>query len=72
MDEDRCHLNGLAMDAGKPAFVTAVSRSNTIDGWRDRRADGGVMINVAENRIVCEGLVDAPFPAPLPRANSGC
>lgn len=56
VDEDRCHLNGLAMDGGKPAFVTAVSRSNTIDGWRDRRADGGVMINVTQNRIICEGL----------------
>ena len=25
--EDRCHLNGLALRAGRPAFVTAVSRS---------------------------------------------
>lgn len=56
VDEDRCHLNGLAMDAGQPAFVTAVSRSNTIDGWRDRRADGGVVINVQTNEIICEGL----------------
>ena len=56
VDEDRCHLNGLAMRDGKPAFATAVSRSNTIDGWRDRRADGGVVIDIASNRIVCEGL----------------
>lgn len=56
VDEDRCHLNGLAMRDGKPAFVTAVSRSNTIDGWRDRRADGGVVIDVQANEIVCEGL----------------
>jgi len=56
VDEDRCHLNGLAMRDGKPAFVTAVSRSNTIDGWRDRRADGGVVIDVETNKVVCEGL----------------
>lgn len=56
VDEDRCHLNGLTMRAGAPAFVTAVSRSNTIDGWRDRRADGGVVIEVATGRVVCEGL----------------
>ena len=56
IDEDRCHLNGLAMQDGKPAYVTAVSKSNTIDGWRDRRADGGVVIDVQNNRIVCEGL----------------
>ena len=56
VDEDRCHLNGLAMRDGKAAFVTAVSRSDTIDGWRDRRADGGVVIDVESNTVVCEGL----------------
>ena len=56
VDEDRCHLNGLAMEAGEPAFVTAVSRSDTIDGWRDRRADGGVVIDVRTNEVVCDGL----------------
>lgn len=56
VDEDRCHLNGLAMQDGVAAYVTAVSRSNTIDGWRDRRADGGVVIDVRTGEIVCEGL----------------
>ncbi len=56
VDEDRCHLNGMAMDKGKPRYVTAVSRSNTIDGWRDRRGDGGVVMDVETNEIVCEGL----------------
>ena len=35
--EDRCHLNGLAMRDGKPRYVTAVCKSDVIDGWRDRR-----------------------------------
>lgn len=56
VDEDRCHLNGLAMRDARPAYVTAVSRSNTVDGWRDRRDGGGVVIEVATGRIVCEGL----------------
>jgi uncharacterized protein (TIGR03032 family) len=56
VDEDRCHLNGLAMQGGEPAYVTAVSRSDTIDGWRDRRADGGVVIDVKTGDVVCEGL----------------
>ena len=56
VDEDRCHLNGLAMERGRPRFVTAVSRSDTIDGWRDRRADGGVVIDVEKDEIVCWGL----------------
>jgi uncharacterized protein (TIGR03032 family) len=56
VDEDRCHLNGMAMDNGEAAYVTAVSRSDTIDGWRDRRHDGGVVIDVRRNKVVCEGL----------------
>jgi len=56
LDGDKCHLNGLAMQDGQPAFVTAVSRSDVIDGWRDRRASGGVVIDVRDSRIVAEGL----------------
>lgn len=56
VSEDRCHLNGLAMVDGQPAYVTAVSRSDTIDGWRDRRSDGGIVIDVQTGRIVCAGL----------------
>ena len=33
--EDRCHLNGLAMQNGKAQFVTSVSESDASDGWRD-------------------------------------
>jgi len=54
--EDRCHLNGLAEKDGKAAYVTAVSKSDVADGWRDKRGDGGVVINVQTNEIVCEGL----------------
>ena len=54
--EDRCHLNGLAMLDGRPKYVTAVSRSDTLDGWRERRHEGGVIIDVETDRIVSEEL----------------
>ena len=54
--EDRCHLNGLAMDEDRPAFVTAVSRSDVADGWRERRRDGGVIVDMASGEIVASGL----------------
>ena len=54
--EDRCHLNGLAMKEGRAAYVTAVSRSDVVDGWRDHRADGGIVIDVTTNAIVADGL----------------
>jgi uncharacterized protein (TIGR03032 family) len=56
LDGDKCHLNGMTMAEGKPAYVTAVSRSDVIDGWRDRRANGGIVIDVERNEIICEGL----------------
>lgn len=54
--EDRCHLNGLALRDGRPAHVTAVSTSDAADGWRERRRDGGVLIEVAADAVVAGGL----------------
>lgn len=54
--EDRCHLNGLAMQDGQPRYVTAVSRSDVIAGWRERRHEGGVLIDVQTDRIVTDQL----------------
>lgn len=54
--EDRCHLNGLAMKDGHPAYVTAVSQSDVADGWRDRRTDGGIVIDVNSNEVIVSGL----------------
>lgn len=54
--EDRCHLNGLAMRDGKPAFVTCVGRSDANEGWREHRRDGGLLIDVASGESVLSGL----------------
>lgn len=56
--EDRCHLNGMAVDpaTGEPAYVTMVSKSDVSDGWRDQRSGGGLVMDVRTNEIVCEGL----------------
>lgn len=54
--EDRCHLNGLAMEDGEPRYASAVCRSDVVDGWRDRRHDGGIIIDIHSDEIVAEGL----------------
>jgi uncharacterized protein (TIGR03032 family) len=54
--EDRCHLNGLAMRDGRAAYVTAVADCDVVDGWRDRRRDGGCVVEVASGAIVCRQL----------------
>ncbi len=65
--EDRCHLNGLAMAGDRPAYVTAISRSDVADGWRERRRDGGVVLDVASGEVVASGL-SMPH---SPRLNEG-
>lgn len=54
--EDRCHLNGLAMVDGQPKYVSAVSQSDVKDGWREKRQDGGVIIDVETNEILTDSL----------------
>ena len=54
--EDRCHLNGVAVEAGEPRYVTSVSISDVADGWRDHRVAGGVVIDVASGEVVASGL----------------
>ncbi|MCU0880172.1 MAG: TIGR03032 family protein [Pirellulaceae bacterium] len=54
--EDRCHLNGLAMVAGKPQFVSALGTTDTRDGWRADKPQGGCIIDVASGEFVTRGL----------------
>jgi uncharacterized protein (TIGR03032 family) len=54
--EDRCHLNGLALKNGQAKYVSAVARSDTYDGWRDHRDNGGVIVDVETNETICAGL----------------
>lgn len=56
--EDRCHLNGMAMDeSGElPAYVSCVSQSNIAEGWREHRIGGGCVLDVDSGEAVCAGL----------------
>jgi uncharacterized protein (TIGR03032 family) len=54
--EDRCHLNGLAMVAEKPQFVSALGTTNTRDGWRTDKPHGGCILDVPSGEFVTRGL----------------
>jgi uncharacterized protein (TIGR03032 family) len=54
--EDRCHLNGVALDEGQPRYVTLVARTDVADGWRDRRRDGGCVFDLRTNEPIVTGL----------------
>lgn len=54
--EDRCHLNGLAMREGRPAFVTVLAASDEPGAWRTSRNDTGAVLDVATGEAVTTGL----------------
>jgi uncharacterized protein (TIGR03032 family) len=54
--EDRCHLNGLAMRDGSPRYVTMLGQTNHKGGWRDNKKDGGLIMDITDNRIMADGL----------------
>jgi uncharacterized protein (TIGR03032 family) len=54
--QDRCHLNGLAMRDGSPAFVTVMARTDEPGGWRTVRNDSGAVLEVHSGEAVTTGL----------------
>jgi uncharacterized protein (TIGR03032 family) len=54
--EDRCHLNGLAIVDGRPKYVTCLGETDTVGGWRDNKASGGILIDIESNEIILRGL----------------
>ncbi len=54
--EDRCHLNGLVVEDGRPKYATALGESDTKEGWRPNKADGGILIDIPSGAIVSRGM----------------
>ncbi len=53
---DRCHLNGIAMRDGRPAYVTALGEADTPGGWRETKTSGGILVDIETGRIIRRGL----------------
>jgi uncharacterized protein (TIGR03032 family) len=59
--EDRCHLNGLALlPDGRgtlgPRYVTALGDTDTPGGWRAKKPQGGILMDVPSGEILSRGL----------------
>lgn len=54
--EDRCHLNGFCVEDNQFAYATALANTDTVEGWRDQRLTGGVIIDMQSNEILTSGL----------------
>jgi len=60
--EDRCHLNGMAVDDGKIRYATALGATDTAQGWRAGKTSGGVLMDVQANEIIlgCLAMPHSP------------
>jgi uncharacterized protein (TIGR03032 family) len=54
--EDRCHLNGVAIVDGRPAYATALGQTDTRGGWRTGKARGGCVMSFPDAQILANGL----------------
>lgn len=54
--EDRCHLNGIAVDSSGIRYLSALGETNVKEGWRPTKADGGIIIDFKSGEIVSRGL----------------
>jgi uncharacterized protein (TIGR03032 family) len=59
--EDRCHLNGLGVapdDHGQLSvrYVTALAATDTPQGWRAHKKDGGIVMEVPSGEVLARGL----------------
>jgi protein O-GlcNAc transferase len=56
IDQDRCHLNGLALQNGEPNYVTVLAQSDEPAGWRPTKATSGCVLDIASGQAVTTGL----------------
>ncbi|NQX98181.1 MAG: TIGR03032 family protein, partial [Flavobacteriales bacterium] len=54
--EDRCHLNGMAVENGEIKYLSALGKTNTLQGWRDNKMDGGIVMEYPSGKIIADGL----------------
>jgi uncharacterized protein (TIGR03032 family) len=54
--EDRCHLNGMALQNGRPKYVTAFNTGDTRQSWRPEVTTAGIMMDVDSNEFVAREL----------------
>jgi uncharacterized protein (TIGR03032 family) len=54
--EDRCHLNGMTLRDGKPAYVTTFSMDDKTASWRKKEDFNGTLMDVQENKVLIDGL----------------
>jgi uncharacterized protein (TIGR03032 family) len=53
---DRCHLNGVALVNQQPKYVTVFSQTNSPQGWRSHKINGGCVLDLPTGEVVAQGF----------------
>lgn len=56
MPEDRCHLNGMAIEDDEIKYLTALGSANSYQGWRMNKMNGGILMEYPSGKIILDGL----------------
>lgn len=56
IDQDRCHLNGMAIEHGVPRYVTVLGLTDEPAGWRSNKKSGGAVLDVPSGEVISSGL----------------
>lgn len=54
--EDRCHLNGMAMENGLPRYASAFNQGNSMQSWRENVTETGVIYDLKTNSVIVDNL----------------
>lgn len=54
--EDRCHLNGMTMEKGKPKYVTLFNQGDERQSWRSSITKTGTLIDVDSDEVLFDSL----------------
>jgi uncharacterized protein (TIGR03032 family) len=52
LPDDRCHLNGVALEGEQPRYATAFGAFDQKEAWRQNSPDQGVLIEIESGRIL--------------------
>ena len=56
VSEDRCHLNGMALQNNIPKYASAFNQGNSFQSWRENITTSGVVFDVETNEVVADNL----------------
>lgn len=54
--DDRCHLNGIAMENGVPRYATAFGSGDTAKSWRATVPGSGVLMDMSTDTLISADL----------------